>query len=127
LIDDLRAWHVLHAVRSKKQLLETMLQFLDNHFVTQVTKTKDYFDRYYDSNFNENIATRTEYAELQRWRQALSNPKCTFYNLLKISAESPAMIIYLDTVGSAGNGTKIANENYARELLELFTFGVDNG
>jgi hypothetical protein len=40
LIDDLRAWHVLHAVRSKKQLLETLLQFLDNHFVTQVTKTK---------------------------------------------------------------------------------------
>jgi uncharacterized protein (DUF1800 family) len=37
------------------------------------------------------------------------------------------MIIYLDTVGSTGNGTHIANENYARELLELFTFGVDNG
>ncbi len=127
LIDDLRAWHVLHAVRSKKQLLETLLQFLDNHFVTQVTKTKDYFDRYYDNNFNENIATRTEYVELQRWRQALLNPTCTFYDLLKISAESPAMIIYLDTVGSTGNGKNIANENYARELLELFTFGVDNG
>src|SRR6185312_4532825 len=50
LIDDLRAWHVLHAVRSKKQLLETLLQFFDNHFVTQVSKTRDYFDRYYDGN-----------------------------------------------------------------------------
>ena len=37
------------------------------------------------------------------------------------------MIIYLDTVNSKGNGSNIANENYARELLELFTFGVDNG
>ena len=37
------------------------------------------------------------------------------------------MIIYLDTVNSRGDGTRIANENYARELLELFTFGVDNG
>jgi hypothetical protein len=37
------------------------------------------------------------------------------------------MIIYLDTVNSKGNGNNIANENYARELLELFTFGVDNG
>jgi uncharacterized protein (DUF1800 family) len=37
------------------------------------------------------------------------------------------MIIYLDTVDSKGNGKNIANENYARELLELFDFGVDNG
>jgi uncharacterized protein (DUF1800 family) len=37
------------------------------------------------------------------------------------------MIIFLDTVTSAGQGNSIANENYARELLELFTFGVDNG
>jgi uncharacterized protein (DUF1800 family) len=127
VIDDLRAWHVLHAVRSKKQLLETLLQFVDNHFVTQVSKTRDYFDRYYDGSAIDAAATSTEYAELQRWRNALLNPQCTFYDLLKISAESPAMIIYLDTVGSTGNGTHIANENYARELLELFTFGVDNG
>ncbi|MDB6039521.1 MAG: hypothetical protein JWM99_3362 [Verrucomicrobiales bacterium] len=127
VIDDLRAWHVLHAVRSKKQLLETLLQFIDNHFVTQVSKTRDYFDRYYDGSAIDAAATSTEYAELQRWRTALLNPQCTFYDLLKISAESPAMIIYLDTVGSTGNGSNIANENYARELLELFTFGVDNG
>jgi uncharacterized protein (DUF1800 family) len=37
------------------------------------------------------------------------------------------MIIYLDTVTSRGDSTRVANENYARELLELFTFGVDNG
>src|SRR5438874_2813055 len=37
------------------------------------------------------------------------------------------MIIYLDTVNSRGDNGRIANENYARELLELFTFGVDNG
>src|SRR5207249_9767380 len=35
--------------------------------------------------------------------------------------------LYLDTVNSKGNGSNIANENYARELLELFTYGVDNG
>src|SRR5437588_9031189 len=55
------------------------------------------------------------------------NPQCTCYDLLKISAESAAMIIYLDTVNSKGNSGNIANENYARELQELFTFGVDNG
>ncbi|HEY6229423.1 MAG TPA: DUF1800 family protein [Verrucomicrobiae bacterium] len=125
--DDLRAWHVLHAVRSKKQLEEVLLQFLENHFVTQVSKTRDYFDQYYDGNDIDQFASRTEYNENQRWRAALENPSCTFSNLLKISAESVGQIIYLDTVNSRGDGSNIANENYARELLELYTYGVDNG
>ncbi len=124
---DLTAWHVLHAVQSRKQLLEVLLQFLDNHFVTQQSKSVDYLDRYYDGNQTDEMATSLEYQELQRWRLALQNPQCTFYDLLKISAESPAMIIYLDTINSRGDGSSIANENYARELMELFTFGVDNG
>ncbi len=125
--DDLRAWHVMHAVRSKKQLQETLLQFLENHFVTQVSKTRDYFDGIYNNGMEDRVASRMEYKEIQRWRQALNSPTCTFSNLLTISVESPAQIIYLDTVNSRGNGSNIPNENYARELLELFTFGVDNG
>ena len=125
--DDVRAWHVLHAVRSKKQLEEVLLQFFENHFVTQVSKTRDHFDDYYDDEDIDRRAYRTEYKEIQRWRAALQQPACTFSNLLTISAESPAQIIYLDTVNSRGNGSNIPNENYARELLELYTFGVDNG
>jgi len=126
-LNDLTAWHILHAVQSKKQLQEVLLQFLDNHFVTQYRKSTDYFDRYYDEGEDAMHATNLEYRELQRWRQALQNPQVTFHDLMKISSESPAMIIYLDTVNSKGNGANIANENYARELLELFGFGVDNG
>jgi uncharacterized protein (DUF1800 family) len=125
---DLRAWHVLHAIQSKRQLLEVTRQFLENHFVTQVTKTRDYFDnRGYDGTVSEQLAVRTEFTENRRWREALLQPNVTFLDLLKISAESPAMIVYLDTVSSRGDGTRIANENYARELCELFCFGVDNG
>jgi uncharacterized protein (DUF1800 family) len=125
-IDTLRSWHIQHAVRSKKQLEEVLLQFLDNHFVTQVTKTRDYFGNIYKGE-EEMVAANTEYREIQRWREALNNPSCTFSNLLALSAESPAMIIYLDTVNSRGNGSNIPNENYAREIMELFTMGVDNG
>ena len=127
VIRDLQAWHVLHAVQSKKQLQEVMLQWLDNHFVTQHRKADEYFDGRVPDDAEDAVATNLEYRELQRWRQALLNPSVTFHDLLKISAESPSMIIYLDTVNSRGNGGNIANENYARELLELFTFGVDNG
>ena len=127
-INDLRAWHVLHAVQSRQQLAEVLRQFWENHFVTEYTKEHDYFNNAgLDSNSAGQIATQLEFAENIRWRDAMRKPQCTFYDLLRISAESPAMIIYLDTVGSRGNGSNIANENYGRELCELFTLGVDNG
>lgn len=127
-IGDLRAWHIQRAIRAKRQLLETQLQFWENHFVTQYSKSRDYFDRFYDDgNVMGWLATDLELRENQLWRAALLNPNTTFHDLLKISAESPAMIIYLDTVDSRGDGSNVPNENYAREILELFAFGVDNG
>ncbi len=127
-IADLRAWHVLRAVGAQRQLLEILLQFFENHFVTQWSKSENYFGNFYsDGNIEDRLAAQLEYLENENWRNALLNSQCTFYDLLKISAESPAMIIYLDTVGSRGDGKNIANENYARELMELFTMGVDNG
>lgn len=127
-IEDFRAWHIQRAVRAKRQLLETQLQFWENHFVTQYSKSRDYFDRFYDDGTVMGwLATDLEVRENQLWRNALLDPNATFTDLLKISVESPAMIIFLDTVDSRGDGSNVANENYAREILELFTFGVDNG
>jgi uncharacterized protein (DUF1800 family) len=130
-IADLRAWHVMRGVSARRQLLELLLQFFENHFVTEYSKTT--LDGGYLGSFSLDFTTTTrvgaqfEYLENEHWRNALLNPTCTFYDLLKISAESPAMIIYLDTVLSKGNGNNVANENYARELQELFTLGVNNG
>ena len=128
-LEDLRAWFVQNAVGSKQQLLQILLQFLENHFVTQHSKTRDYFDGrgFRDGDLRDQIATAFEFREIQRWRDCLLRPGCTFHDLLQISAESPAMIIYLDTVESRADGDRIANENYARELYELFCMGVDNG
>src|SRR6185503_1100717 len=118
--------------------LEVLSQFWENHFVTQYSKGQDYVANNANNTPNAGRASADmEYREMSKWRQAMLNPACTFGDLLKISAESPAMIIYLDTAGSKGNAfiagnpptlqTNIANENYARELLELFCNGVDNG
>jgi uncharacterized protein (DUF1800 family) len=134
-IGDLRAWHVLHAVQSRRQLAQIFQQFLENHFVTEYSKGLTYFDERagLPNAWSGPESTRQEFKENLRWRQAFLNPQCTFHDLLKISAESPAMIIYLDTVLSRGDyntttkTNRIANENYARELCELFAFGVDNG
>jgi uncharacterized protein (DUF1800 family) len=131
-ITDLRAWHLRHAIQSKRQLLEVLRQFWENHFVTEYSKSSDYMSGLLpnDGGPSDN-AVNFEFRENIAWRSAMLNPQCTFYDLLKISAESPAMIIYLDTVlsrGDVSSGTQnIANENFGRELCELFTFGVDNG
>lgn len=127
-LDQLRRWLSLNAVGSPRQLLEVLTQFFENHFVTYHSKSVDYLDRFYDDfGLMDRIAADMEYREVSRWRTALMNPNCNFYDLLKIHVESPAQIIYLDTVGSRGDANRIANENYARELFELFAMGVDNG
>ena len=128
-LDDLRAWHVLHAVRSKRQLHEVLVQFFDNHFCTQYQKTKDWFDNNYANAITNDtararLALDFDWREHKKWRDALLQTNCTFYDLLKISGESPAMTIYLDTVL---NTKAAANENYGRELMELHSMGVDNG
>ena len=125
---DMRSWYIVNSVGSPRQLLEVLTQFLENHFVTEHAKSYDYFDQFYDDGtLLDKLSTDWEYHEVSRWRTALMNTNCTFFDLLKIHAESPAEIVYLDTVNSRGNGNNIANENYGRELLELFCMGVDNG
>jgi len=63
-----------------------------------------------------------------------------FSDMVLASARHPAMLIYLDNVNSVGPGSPASrqaekrgrpgrglNENYARELMELHTLGVDGG
>ena len=53
-----------------------------------------------------------------------------FRDLLGATAHHPAMLVYLDNWQSAGpsaQGNRGLNENYARELMELHTLGVDGG
>src|SRR5204862_98032 len=47
-----------------------------------------------------------------------------FEDLLMATAKSPAMMFYLDNAKSRANAL---NENYAREIMELHTLGVDGG
>src|SRR5207249_4107957 len=59
-----------------------------------------------------------------------------FQDLLLATAESPAMLFYLDNWQSVGPDARAnqnqkrrrgLNENYGRELMELHTLGVDGG
>ena len=95
------AW--IHRVsNSKETLREKMTLFWANHFVCQ--------DRYilYIQKFNNTLRYH-----------ALGN----FKDFLKDISKEPSMIDYLDL---KQNKKGRPNENFARELLELFTLGVGN-
>ena len=50
-----------------------------------------------------------------------------FDDLLVAVSKDPAMALWLDSVQNNASGTNVANENYAREVMELYSLGVDNG
>ncbi|HBA64578.1 MAG TPA: hypothetical protein DCZ48_00065, partial [Methylococcaceae bacterium] len=96
---------IARATMSKRQLLEVMTWFWENHFNTDRSKTANDFEAAENEGFRTHALGR-------------------FRDLLGVSAKSPAMLLYLDNHRSHKNDP---NENYARELLELHTLGVDNG
>ncbi len=98
--------------RAAHQLLHTanpararFCWWLENHFSTWQRKTGA------QPKWNEHL----RYAQLGAG---------SFPDLLLSSATSPAMLVYLDQ-NLSFSGT--LNENYAREIMELHTLGVDGG
>jgi len=92
---------------SKRQLYEVMVEFWSEHFNIQLT------------NGLGPVLKPTDDLQVIR-THALGN----FRNLLHASASSPAMLFYLDNFF---NQAAAPNENYARELMELHTLGVNGG
>jgi len=122
VVTDLQRAKLLRAVYSDQQLYEVMVDFWENHFSIFANKDDD---RYLLTAFDRE--TIRPFA-LGRFR-----------DLLGATAHSPAMLFYLDNWRSSvprpypAKGDKPAgvdggfNENYARELMELHTLGVDGG
>jgi len=101
-IRTLRNWWIEEMLVTDQPLLERMVLFWHNHFTSGFQKVK-----FVPALYRQN--------ELFR-RHALGN----FADLLRSVARDPAMLIYLD---GAQNRVGQPNENFARELLELFTLG----
>ena len=122
VVTELQRAKLLRAVYSEQQLYELMVDFWENHFSIFANKDDD---RYLLTGFD---------------REAIRPfAMGRFRDLLGATAHSPAMLFYLDNWRSSvprpypAKGDKPAgvdggfNENYARELMELHTLGVDGG
>ncbi len=102
---ELRGWWVGEMLVTPSPLTERMTLFWHNHFVSSQQKVK-----LAELMYRQNVTLRAN---------ALGN----FGDMLHAIARDPAMVIYLD---SAQNRKDAPNENFAREVMELFTLGEGN-
>jgi len=127
LLQQLIANRIVRGVYSERQLQEVMTDFWFNHFNIFWDKGAD---RWLTTDFEMKVIRPHVFGK--------------FKDLLLATAQSPAMLFYLDnhlsTVpdprvdaarkrlnNQAANRRMGINENYARELMELHTLGVDGG
>ena len=121
IIAELQASRILRAVYSERQLQEVMVDFWTNHFNVFAGKGADRW-------------------LLPAYDRDTIRPHALgkFSELLQATAQSPAMLFYLDNFQSVSPNSmqrlrapqqqrRGINENYARELMELHTLGVDGG
>jgi len=151
VIENLQEAKLLRAVYSERQLDEVLVDFWMNHFNVYAQKGPDKF-------------------LIGEYERTTIRPHAwgRFEDLLRATAESPAMLFYLDNwlstgpdapanaprrgsrrrqdaglarfpmagrraggpapdAGAAPRGQRGLNENYAREIMELHTLGVDGG
>jgi hypothetical protein len=103
---DQQQWWLLRMAWTQRPLLEKMTLFWHGHFT---------------SSFNK-VGGRAALGRMIVQNQFLrAHAFDTFDNLLLGITADPAMLVYLDLTQSRKN---TPNENYARELMELFTIGL---
>lgn len=118
---DLLDAKLYRAIYSNRQLQELLVDFWYNHFNVFLDKGAD---RFLTPSYERDAIRPYVFGR--------------FRDLLEATAKSPAMLFYLDNWQSVGadaaaNARRPAkarrglNENYARELMELHTLGVDGG
>ncbi|MBA2687228.1 MAG: DUF1800 domain-containing protein [Gemmatimonadaceae bacterium] len=136
VVGELQSSRVARAVASERQLQEVMTDFWENHFNVYARKGGPM--PFLLTSFDRSVIRPNSLAK--------------FRDLLGAVAKSPAMLFYLDNARSTVDSTHESlgmqqrsrqnsgqsrrpqqlrnaglNENYARELLELHTLGVDGG
>ena len=104
---ELRSAALHRQLASPRQLFETMVEFWGDHFNIAATGSPEGFYKVVD---DRDVIRAHVFGN--------------FGQMLHASARSLAMLYYLDNVSNRATGP---NENYARELMELHTLGVDGG
>ena len=100
----MRSWWFTRMITTARPFEEKMTLFWHNHFATALSKVQDVFM------YNQNLTLR-------------QNALARFDDLLLKVAQDPAMLLWLDSTTSTRTSP---NENWGRELMELFTMGIND-
>ena len=100
-----QAWWLFRMVTTACPLKEKLTLFWHGHFATSVAKVGD----------TELLMQQIDALRASAWG--------SFRDLVLAMAKDPAMLVWLD---GESNGKEHPNENFARELMELFTCGIGN-
>jgi uncharacterized protein (DUF1800 family) len=99
---ELKAWWLREMLETPTPLAERMVLFWHNHFATSQQKV---------------VSSQAMWRQHQLFR---THALGSFASLLHGIAKDPAMLVYLD---AANSRRESPNENFAREVMELFTLG----
>lgn len=104
-IEDVRTWWLYRFIHSRNPLREKLTLFWHGHFATSIAKVE---------------RPPLMLQQIRTLREVAVSP---FREIIDAISHDPAMLIWLD---SNNNRKGKPNENYARELFELFTLGIGN-
>ncbi|MGH9868753.1 MAG: DUF1800 domain-containing protein [Candidatus Polarisedimenticolia bacterium] len=123
-LQELASSDIVRAVYARRQLEQLAVMFWDNHFNTLYLESFQFFG-FYQALFpakRGQEAVKFHHDMLEIYRDLAFNG--TFRQVLEAMTLSPPMILFLNT---DQNVAASPNENFARELLELHSMGVDGG
>ena len=103
IIQDLQASRILRAVYSERQLQEVMVDFWTNHFNIFAGKG---MDQWFLTSYDRDVIRPHAFGKFQ--------------DLLLATAQSPAMLFYLDNFQSVSPHAQMGGQNRRRELLDPF-------
>lgn len=107
---------------SSQPFQEQFNLFLQDHFVSEFPKVEQVISQY-QRTIDRRVATCEQLLVQNKLLREIGIDR--FSDTLREVSRNAAMLIYLDNwLNGAGDGR--AQENYAREVMELFSMGVDN-
>ena len=123
VINDARQRELFRMVHSQRPLQEKMALFWHNHFATAYSKVNGAVGGVHATKMM--AGRRPDIAGNQIGQYELFRQKATgsFADLLFETAKDPAILIWLD---GRLNTRQRPQENFGREIMELFTLGVGN-
>ncbi len=110
--DGLRYWLMMQALNQDNTIREKMILFWYHFIPTDFTTVRTSSNQYVNTN-----SARIEFDYMNFFRQ---NVLGNFKSLIRGIATQPAMMFYLN---NQSNTATAPDENFARELMELFTLG----